>query len=217
MLPNRGWWPIFPSLMSVFGCFVVVSVSYIIGSVSFGAIVARINGVDIFSSGSGSSGATNVKRTLGRSAACVVFFLDFLKGLIPCLILAKLEPGDSSLNTKLAMAGLCGILLGHSLSIFHKFRGGKGIASTMGGLLVIMPRTLIVGALVWAVVFYATRMSSMASLCFSGSLLLTSYLFEYPAECVLFSLLLNVIIFWRHKENIIRMANGTEYKFEKKG
>jgi glycerol-3-phosphate acyltransferase PlsY len=178
-------------------------------------MIARANGVDIFANGSGSSGATNVKRAMGKFAARVVFVLDFFKGLIPCLIMVQFPLFDGDLRNGLAMASLGGVVLGHSFSIFCKFRGGKGFASTMGGLLVIMPKSLVMGIFIWMVIFHATRMVSVASLCFSMSLLLTSYLFEYPAGSIPLALFLNVIIFWRHWENITRLANGTEYKFEK--
>jgi glycerol-3-phosphate acyltransferase PlsY len=202
--------------MNALHCSLTMAITYLVGSLSFGAMVAKARGVDIFSGGSGSPGATNVKRTLGSLPGYAVFFLDFLKGAIPCLVILKLRLSESYDTTKLAMAGLLGILLGHSFSVFHGFRGGKGIASTMGGLLVIMPKTLVMGMFVWVVIFYATRIVSIASMCFTMSILLTSYLFEYPPECVLFAALLSVVIFLRHRENIIRLASGKEYRFEKK-
>lgn len=186
------------------------------GSFSFGALLARIEGVDIFSSGSGSSGATNIKRTLGGSAGSLVFVLDFLKGYIPSLVIAKSFPEENYLNIRLAALGLIGVLLGHSFSIFHKFRGGKGIASTMGGLLAIMPNTLVIGIFLWLVIFHATKIVSMASLCFAASTILTSYLFSYPKDCIVCAIIINGIIFWQHRTNIVRLLNGTEYKFTKK-
>ncbi|MDR1457268.1 MAG: glycerol-3-phosphate 1-O-acyltransferase PlsY [Puniceicoccales bacterium] len=195
---------------------IIILASYFVGSLSFGALLARINGVDIFSSGSGSSGATNIKRTLGGSAGSLVFALDFLKGYVPSLVIAKNFPGENYLNIRLAALGLIGILLGHSFSIFHKFRGGKGIASTMGGLLAIMPNTLVIGIFLWLVIFHATKIVSMASLCFAASTILTSYLFSYPKNCIVCSIIINGIIFWQHRTNIVRLMNGTEYKFTKK-
>lgn len=186
------------------------------GSLSFGAFLAQINKVDIFSIGSGNSGATNVKRVLGSRAGILVFILDFLKGYIPTLIIVKNFPGEDHLNIRLAIFGLIGILLGHGFSIFYKFRGGKGISSTMGGLLSIMPNTLVIGIFLWLVIFYATRIVSMASLCFTASTILTSYLFAYPKDCVICAAIINVIVFWQHRTNIVRLINGTEYKFTKK-
>ncbi|MDR2603465.1 MAG: glycerol-3-phosphate 1-O-acyltransferase PlsY [Puniceicoccales bacterium] len=195
---------------------IIVLSSYFVGSLSFGAFLARIRGVDIFSSGSGSSGATNIKRTLGGSAGSLVFVLDFLKGYVPLLVIAKIFPEENYLNIRLAALGLIGVLLGHSFSIFHKFRGGKGVAPTMGGLLAIMPNTLVIGVFLWLVIFHATKIVSVASLCFATSTILTSYLFSYPKDCILCSIIINVIIFSQHRTNIVRLMNGTEYKFTKK-
>ncbi|MDR2628976.1 MAG: glycerol-3-phosphate 1-O-acyltransferase PlsY [Puniceicoccales bacterium] len=196
--------------------YIIIVLSYFVGSLSFGAFLARINGVDIFSSGSGSPGATNIKRTLGSGVGSLVFVLDFLKGYIPALVIAKNFPEENYLNIRLAALGLIGVLLGHSFSIFHKFRGGKGIASTMGGLLVIMPNTLVIGIFLWLVIFHATKIVSIASLCFAASTILTSYLFSYPKGCMMCVVIINGIIFWQHRTNIVRLLNGTEYKFTKK-
>jgi glycerol-3-phosphate acyltransferase PlsY len=172
--------------------------------------------VDIFSEGSGNPGATNINRTIGKCAGYWVFALDFFKGFIPSFALMKFCPGDGNFNVRMALLGLFGILCGHGFSIFHKFRGGKGISSAMGGLLAIMPNTLVVGALVWIVIFNATRIVSVASLCFTASVLLTSYLFAYSRECVFFALALNLMAFWKHRGNIRKLMQGTEYKFTKK-
>ncbi|MDR1233300.1 MAG: glycerol-3-phosphate 1-O-acyltransferase PlsY [Puniceicoccales bacterium] len=195
---------------------IVVFASYSVGSLSFGAFLARINGVNIFSSGSGSSGATNIKRALGGGAGSLIFVLDFLKGYVPSLVVAKIFSEENCLNVRLAALGLIGVLLGHSFSIFHKFRGGKGIASTMGGLLAIMPNTLVIGVFLWLVIFHATRIVSVASLCFAANIMLTSYLFSYPKDCIAYAVIINGIIFWQHRTNIARLLNGTEYKFTKK-
>ncbi|MDR1414024.1 MAG: glycerol-3-phosphate 1-O-acyltransferase PlsY [Puniceicoccales bacterium] len=195
---------------------VTIFLSYIIGSLSFGAAIAKIKKVNIFSVGSCTSGATNVNRTIGKYAGYLVFVLDFSKGVIPSWVIVKFLFPENPLGTKLAMIALLAVLLGHSFSIFHNLRGGKGISSAMGGLLIIMPKTLPVGIFIWLVIFYATKIVSMASLCFSSSILLTSYLFLYSKEHILFALILNVIIFWRHRENIGRLIRGTEYKFTKK-
>ncbi|MDR1401465.1 MAG: glycerol-3-phosphate 1-O-acyltransferase PlsY [Puniceicoccales bacterium] len=202
--------------MSLYCYVVAVLLSYLIGSLSFGAIIAKLKKVDIFSMGSCTSGATNVNRALGKHAGYLVFVLDFFKGVIPTWIIVKFVSPENPSNTKLAMLGLLGVILGHSFSIFHRLRGGKGIASAMGGLLIIMPKALLMGVFIWLVIFHATKIVSMASLCFSSSIILTSYLFLYPKENTTFALILNLLIFWRHRENIAKMICGTEYKFTKK-
>jgi glycerol-3-phosphate acyltransferase PlsY len=194
----------------------MILAAYLVGSLSFSAIVAKANGVDIFSSGSGNPGATNVHRTVGIYAGRLVFVLDLLKGFLPCLAALHFLSIGNGFNVRMATITLFGVLCGHNFSIFHGFRGGKGISSTMGGILAIMPCTLVVGVFVWGVIFHATRIVSVASLCFTASVLLTSYLFSYPQDCVIFSLILNVMVFWKHRGNILRLINGTEYKFSDK-
>ena len=200
----------------MFEYLVVAAVTYLIGSVSFGAIVAKHHGVDIFSVGSKNSGATNVKRSVGSGAGNLVFILDFLKGMLPCWAIVNFVQKENDLNLKLAICALVSIVMGHSFSIFYRFRGGKGVASTMGGLLAIVPRTFVVGVMVWLVICHATRIVSFASLCFASSLMLTSYLFGYPRECVILTIVLNIVIFILHKDNISRLIKGTEYKFTQK-
>lgn len=197
-------------------CIAVVLGCYLIGAVSFGAILGRFYHVDVFHEGSGTPGATNIHRLLGKTVGELVFIFDFLKGFLPSWIILHAAPTAGDYHLKLAVAGLIAVLLGHSFSIFHHFRGGKGVASTMGGVLAIMPRTLVIGLLVWVVIFHATRIVSFASLMFVLSLLLTSYLFGYPKVCILLALILNIIIFVRHKDNLVRLMRGTEYKFTRK-
>jgi glycerol-3-phosphate acyltransferase PlsY len=195
---------------------IVALVAYSIGSLSFGAMVAKMKGTDIFAAGSGNPGATNVTRMVGSVPGYAVFALDFLKGFLPTWVILRIFSQLEISDVRIALTALLFLILGHSFSIFYKFRGGKGVSVAMGGLLAVMPRTLLVGILVWAVIFHATRIVSMASLCFTASIPLTAYLFLYPRDCFVFALLLNVIVFRRHKENIVRLIGGTEYKFARK-
>ena len=134
----------------------VTLVGYLLGSIPFGVIIAKRNGVDIFSVGSGNPGATNVLRTIGKPAGYAVFILDFLKGLLATtwfLFPMVSFSGDASLG----LWGLPGAVLGHTYPIFSRFRGGKGVASTMGGLLGVMPGCLIIGLVTWLIIFFSTR------------------------------------------------------------
>ena len=186
-------------------------VAYIAGSVPFGVLLARAKSVDIWSVGSGSPGATNINRALGKGMAYLVFFLDFFKGFAVCFCTLKW----CSKTPLVGALVLLGAVLGHCFSIFCKFKGGKGVATTIGGLLVLMPHTLTVGLFIWVVLFYATKTVSVASLTFIGSVWLTSYLFGYPKEYQILALLLTLIVFLRHKENISRLLTEREYTFKK--
>lgn len=186
---------------------------YLIGSISFAVIVARRQGVDILTAGSGNPGATNVKRVLGAKWGNIVFALDALKGLLaagwPILLPGSGDPG-------LAILGLLGALAGHSYSLFLKFRGGKGVATTMGGLLAIMPHSLLVGLLVWLAVYYSSRVVAIASILFAISLPLSAagfYQINDPRFLLGCALCLLIII--RHRSNISRLLQGKENSFKK--
>lgn len=188
---------------------------YLIGSLSFAVWVARARGVDILSEGSGNPGATNVKRVLGKKAGNTVFILDFLKGSLAVGIGLWIA-GDGG-----GIAGAVGAVLGHSASIFIKFRGGKGVAVTMGALLVLMPLVLLTGLAVWAVTFYSSRYVSLASILFALSLPLAALLFDLlgrpiSMELFIFACLIAVLIVVRHRSNLIRLIHGQEHKFREK-
>lgn len=197
--------------MTVIQILLVTVLGYLLGAISFAVIVARRHGVDILTQGSGNPGATNVKRVLGSKCGNTVFVLDALKGFVaagwPMLLL-----GD----VRLAVLGLIAAILGHSFSIFLKFRGGKGVATTMGGLLAIMPIVLLAGLAVWAICFYSTRIVALASIFFALSLPVAAFVL-YGSSDVRFGLgiLLGLLIVLRHRSNITRMFQGKENSFKK--
>ncbi|MDR0351780.1 MAG: glycerol-3-phosphate 1-O-acyltransferase PlsY [Puniceicoccales bacterium] len=189
---------------------------YFIGSISFGVVMAKIYGINIFKVNSGNPGATNVNRSIGKWAGTMVFILDFLKGFIPTALVQHIflsQYRDFTINMNLIL--LTGLILGHNFSIFLKFRGGKGVATAMGGVLTLMPWCFAIGILIWLMIFKITRFVSLASLSFVASLPLTSYLFGYSNETMVFCIGLMVVISLKHRENIKRLWKGTEYRFSK--
>ena len=190
----------------------VVVLGYLLGSISFAVIVANRKGIDIFTSGSGNPGATNVKRVLGAKWGNAVFFLDALKGLVaagwPILFWGGNDP-------KLSILGLLASLAGHSYSIFIKFRGGKGVATTMGGLLAIMPGSLLIGLFVWLFIYYSSRIVAIASLLFAVSLPSSAgWLYGFNDPRFLLGCVLCLLIIVRHKSNISRLLQGKENSFK---
>jgi acyl phosphate:glycerol-3-phosphate acyltransferase len=190
---------------------IVFVVGYLLGSIGFAVLVARSQGVDIFKEGSGNPGATNVKRVLGAKFGNAVFVLDALKGFVaagwPLLVFA---------DFRLGVIGLIAAILGHSFSVFLKFRGGKGVATTMGGLLAIMPLALLIGLLVWAICFYTTRIVALASILFALSLPVSAYFLHGSSDPRLtLGILLCILIVVRHRSNIARMFEGKENAFKK--
>ncbi len=191
---------------------------YLLGSLPFGVWVARAHGVDIFKVGSGNPGATNVKRSIGKKAGNLVFLLDFLKGVLAALwpLLPVLGFAGGELAERMAVAGMVGAIVGHSFSCFIGFRGGKGVATSLGGLLALSWPVALIGVGVWVAVFYTTRYVSLASILLAASLPLSSWLLHQTLFLTLFFCLLAVFIIVRHRANIQRLLAGTESKFAKK-
>ena len=185
---------------------------YLIGSLPFGYWVAKANGVDIFTVGSRNPGATNVKRCVGKKAGNIVFALDALKGF-----LATAWPLFAlSVPYGYGLVGLVFAVLGHSFSLFTRFRGGKGVATMLGGVVALMPLAALVGVCVWLAVFYTSRYVSLASICLAVSLPITNLVSGAPSTLTWVSLALGVLVVVRHKDNIVRLVKGEENKFEKK-
>ena len=192
-------------------------IGYLLGSLPFGYLVARAHGVDIFKVGSGNPGATNVKRTLGAKAGNTVLVLDVLKGATatawPALpMFATALPNGLTLQ----LVGVVAAVLGHSFSIFTKFRGGKGVATAAGGLVVLMPLACGIAGATWVVVLYAFRYVSLASILAAVAVATASWLLPYHLAISIIASVLGGFIILRHHENIKRLVNGTENKFAKK-
>ena len=197
--------------MSGLNIALVTIVGYLIGSISFAVIVAKSHGVNIFKEGSGNPGATNVKRVLGSKWGNIVFFLDALKG-----VLSAGWPLWLWGDVRLGVVGLIAGIVGHSFSFLLKFKGGKGVATTMGGLLALMPQVLLVGLLVWVVVFYSTKVVALASILFAVSLPVAAFFLNGGGDPRFYlALLLAVLIVVRHRANIIRLIQGRENTFKK--
>ena len=197
-------------------------VGYLLGSIPFGVLVAKRMGVDIYSVGSGNPGATNVLRSIGKPAGYTVFLLDFLKGVL-ATVWFKFGLVAFSGDPNLALWGLPAAVLGHTYPLFAKFKGGKGVATAMGGLLGVMPGCLLIGLVSWGVIFVTTRYVAVASIGFGLSLPLCSIIGYWNAEDksghfskVILSLIIMVWIIWRHRSNLQRLKEGTENRFERK-
>ncbi|MDR0444828.1 MAG: glycerol-3-phosphate 1-O-acyltransferase PlsY [Puniceicoccales bacterium] len=196
----------------IFQYILIFTIAYLVGSISFAVLISRLYGIDIFHVGSGNPGATNVKRSVGKMAGNLVFLLDFLKGFTITYLPICLNPLHL-MSLRLAYTALIGSILGHCCSIFLKFQGGKGVATAMGGLAALMPGALLVGGIIWSLIFRASRFVSLASLCFALSLPFSAYLFSYPKETIVVSWILMIFIFLRHHSNIRRLLNGSEHRF----
>lgn len=192
-------------------------IGYFLGSINFAVLVAKYKGLDLFSLGSANPGATNVKRTIGPFWGNTVFFLDFSKGYLAVFLSQSILVLEGLNYDLLGILGLLGTILGHSFSIFLKFRGGKGVATTMGGLLALMPWVLLLGLAAWLMVFFSTRVVALASIVFAISLPISFYfLHDFSDVRWIFCIVLAILIVVRHYSNIQRLLSGKEHDFSKK-
>ena len=203
--------------------------SYLLGSIPFGLIVGRAKGVDPRTAGSGNIGATNVGRLLGKRFFFAVFFLDMAKGLVPMVVAGLVLRGrdaDATTYVLWLLAGFAAIL-GHMFSVFLKFKGGKGVATSSGVLMGLYPYYTyagLVAVLVFIVVFYATRYVSVGSMLAAAAFplayaLLGRFVFDWPVfgeqlPLMLFGVLVAVMSIYKHRGNIARLRAGTESRFK---
>jgi glycerol-3-phosphate acyltransferase PlsY len=195
---------------------IAVILAYLIGSLSFAVIVSKAFGLpDPHDYGSGNPGATNVLRTGKKAAALLTLLGDAGKGWL-ALWLAQKYAADFGLSP-LALAGVAlAALLGHLFPIFFRFQGGKGVATALGILIAISGWLGLATLATWLIIAVFFRYSSLASLVACAfSALYTFYLFGLspylPAV-----ILMCALLFWRHKENIVKLMNGTELKIGEK-
>ena len=193
----------------------VAAAGYLLGAIPFAVIIARFCGVDIFKIGSGNPGATNVKRSCGKTAGNLCFILDASKGFAATAfpLYAHFFGIEFSEPQALAYVGLVAAIVGHSFSMFIKFRGGKGVAVTIGGLLAIMWAAILIALVLWVVVFYSTRYVSLASIAMALALPVAAA-FLYPTGVHTYiAIAIAAVIVVRHRSNIVRLIKGTENRF----
>lgn len=191
------------------------------GSIPFGFLIGRSQGVDLRKEGSGNIGATNAFRVLGPKWGTLVFLLDAMKGFLPLWFLGShagfLGAWGEAWHSDAGLL-LCGLLvvLGHNYTPFLGFRGGKGIACSAGLLLALLPLVFLIVAAVWALFFLTTRIVSVASLAASLALPVSTVLMapDRPALIGL-AIVLGLVSIWRHRSNIQRLLAGTESNFRK--
>jgi len=191
--------------------------AFLLGSIPTGYLVARAKGVDIRQHGSGNIGATNVFRTLGKPLGVLVFFFDALKGFAAVWLAARFGGASAWPGILAAVAAIAG----HNYTPWLGFKGGKGIATSAGVLIALMPRAVLAIALVWFAVFFATRYVSLASISAAAALpaavgALWFYGCGGSAPLLGFSVLIAALAIWRHRSNIERVMAGTEHRFDRK-
>ncbi len=191
-------------------------IAYLIGSVNFSVIISkRVAGFDVREKGSGNAGTTNMLRSVGKGAAAITLICDILKGVVAigiAMLLGSIIPNvDKALLVQIA--GIF-VIIGHTFPVFFKFKGGKGIATSLGILLMINWQIGLI-CLVFALVLMAlTRMVSLGSV--AAAILypvLTLFITEHylvPGSYLIFSIIVAVIVLFNHRSNIKRILTGTE-------
>lgn len=226
-------------------------IAFLLGSIPFGLIIAKLKGIDIRAHGSGNIGATNVLRIVGKQYGITCLVLDLLKGYLPVVIavnLIQIEgkaivphlqfldccalalPAEQQFTGQLAhvITALCAVL-GHNYSPWVGFKGGKGIATSGGVLLGLMPFAVVLLILLWIVLFLTTRYVSIASVGVAAALPVLTHigarfhknedgisLWEagtWNKPLFFFSLVIGLLAIWKHRSNLKRLREGTEHRF----
>jgi len=200
-------------------------VAYFLGSVPWGYLAGKLKGVDLLKEGSGSTGATNALRVLGKPWGYTVFALDALKGSLAVIAAFQISTRFfAATPAETISAGVVAAIfavIGHSYPVWLKFQGGKGIATSAGIMLALFPWPVFAsGLFVWLVLFYSTRFVSVASLGAAVALPTSSAVMWWLGDCdairTSIAAAMCVLAVWRHKSNISRLMAGTEKRFEKK-
>ncbi len=189
--------------------------TYLIGSIPTAYIFGRIiKGIDIRNFGSGTVGATNVYRLIGKVPAFIVLFIDALKGFAPVLLFPAIFNIDKNLLNPELTSILIGVacISGHVWMVFLKFKGGKGVATTSGVMLAIAPKVFLIALIVWVIIFLLFRYVSLASITAAISLPIASLVMNKAFPLVLFSITICFIGTYKHKSNISRLLKGEEKK-----
>jgi glycerol-3-phosphate acyltransferase PlsY len=193
---------------------------YLLGSIPTGYLVAKARGVDIRSVGSGNIGATNVFRVLGKPAGAFVLLMDALKGALGCWLprvaLPKLLSADGPQNPELvALAGGFAAILGHNYTCWLRFKGGKGIATSAGVLLVLMPGAFGLCLGLWLLLLAATRYVSVASIAAALALPFVVWALRGSQALVIVAAVVGSLALYKHRTNLQRLLAGSEQRLGK--
>jgi glycerol-3-phosphate acyltransferase PlsY len=208
--------------VELFGYAAAAVLGYLLGSIPTGFLVAQARGIDIRTIGSGNIGATNVIRALGKPAGIFVLLADALKGWLAVVLLPELVylifGGVTDGGTREVysiIGGVCA-LLGHNYTCWLHFRGGKGIATSAGVLLALVPWALLIIFAIWVLAFALTRYVSVASITAAAALPFAALLTRESTVKVLVTAAMSILAIYKHRSNIQRLLAGTEPRFSLK-
>lgn len=204
-------------------CAIVAIIAYLIGSINFSVILSKkMAGFDVREKGSGNAGTTNMLRSVGKKAAAITLVCDILKGVIAILIamlMNKIFPNSNG-ALLVQIAGVA-VILGHTFPIFFKFKGGKGVATSLGVLIISNWQIGLICLVFALILIILTQMVSVGSI--AAAILypvLTIFIpqnYILPGNYIIYSVVLAVIIVFNHRENVKRLLSGTENRISFKG
>lgn len=192
-----------------------LALAFLLGSIPFSHLVARLRGVDLRSVGSGNIGATNLARALGYGAGALGLILDALKGAASVL-LARALPGDASTPAIQALAAFLAVA-GHAFTPWLGFRGGKGVATGAGAFAVLAPSATLCALLVFVVVVSFGRMVSLASVLSAVALPVSVHFLGGQGATTAAAAAVAALVVGRHRENLVRLVRGTESRLGVRG
>lgn len=207
--------------MVVFGYVATALVAYLLGSIPTGYLVAKARGIDIRSVGSGNIGATNVFRVLGKPAGIFVLLVDAAKGFLACefagrvtfsLLASRMNAALPDAEVLRIVGGLFAIL-GHNYTCWLRFKGGKGIATSAGVVLALLPQALALALGAWLLLFFLTRYVSVASITAAFILPFAAWWAGRSIRMIVVAALISALAIYKHRSNIQRLLNGTENRF----
>jgi glycerol-3-phosphate acyltransferase PlsY len=187
---------------------VYIVAAYLLGSIPVGVVLSKLKGQDPRKAGSGNIGATNVMRTAGKGIGILTLAGDILKGLLPTWL--AIAYGQTAI-----VAAACGLaaFAGHLWPIYLRFKGGKGVATALGLFLALKPAVIPILLAVFIVVLLKWRYVSLGSLVGTALMPLLLLLFGSSVEYIIVSLIVGLLIYYKHRDNIKRLLSGTEHKF----
>ena len=202
--------------------FLMILFAYLLGSIPFGFLIGKAQGIDLRKVGSGNIGATNTGRVLGKKWGTLCMLLDILKGLVPMLVVREQNADPLQLTLWLLVG--CAAVLGHVFPVYLKFKGGKGVATSLGIVLGLWPYYTLCGIaafLVWLVLVLLWRYVSLASIVaaitfpvflIAAILIFKDWELSQLWPLVVVAVLMSLLVVIRHRDNIKRLANGSETK-----
>lgn len=202
----------------------VLLASYLLGSIPFGYVMARLKGVNLHATGSGNIGATNTSRAIGKPLGLLAFTLDFLKGYLPAAFLVPLIASGAS--GEATGAGVLAVLAGgastcgHVWPIYLRFKGGKAVATGCGALVAVAPTVFLLGGVGFLITAFSTGFVSLASMVMVALFPIIAYqdvsADTYGMEVVWGCVAFAALVVWRHKENLKRLFSGLEPSLKKR-